>query len=347
MSETVALSATRASSMQQLTYAEAVRAGLRRCLTELPETLIYGEDVAAQGGIFGVTKGLRREFGDRIFDMPISEAAILGSAVGAAMLGRRPIVEIMWMDFALVAFDQIVNQMANVRYVSGGALSAPVVVRTQQGTGPGACAQHSQSLEAFLLHVPGIRVCMPWTPQDAYDLTVASIYSDDPVVVIENRNLYHLGKQEVAIDGGVPAVGGLRVRREGDDATVVTWGAMTARVLDAAQALAEEGVSLEVIETPWLNPFPTDEVLASVARTGRLAVVHEANVTGGFGAEVVSRAAEAGVLRGAALRIGLPDTRVPSAPSLLAALVPDAGGIASSIRDWLGKWGKAATSGES
>ncbi|MCI2419540.1 acetoin dehydrogenase [Saccharopolyspora sp. K220] len=318
---------------EKLTYGEAVRAALRRCLTELPETLFYGEDVAKPGGVFGVTRGLHRDFGDRVFDTPISESAILGSAVGAAMLGRRPIVEIMWIDFAMVAFDQIINQLANVRYVSQGLLHAPVVIRTQQGSAPGACAQHSQSLEALFLHVPGVRVCLPWTAQDAYDLLVTAVHSDDPVVVIENRTLYNAGKQEVVLAGPVQRMGEIRVRRAGTDVTAVTWGAITAKVLEAAELLAGEGISVEVVETPWLNPFPTDEVAARVSATGRLAVVHEANVTGGFGAEVVVRMAEAGVaLRSPALRIGLPDSRVPAAPSLVAGLMPDAPRIAESLR---------------
>ncbi|MBN9111437.1 MAG: acetoin dehydrogenase [Pseudonocardia sp.] len=321
---------------RELTYGEAVNAALRRCLDELPETLLFGEDIAKPGGVFGVTRGLRRDFGDRVFDTPISESAILGSAVGAAMLGRRPIVEIMWVDFSLVAFDQVVNQLANVRYVSRGELTAPVTIRTQQGSAPGACAQHSQSLEALFLHVPGLRVCMPWTAQDAYDLLVAAVHSDDPVLVIENRTLYPTGKGPVRLGGPAQTPGGLRVRREGTDATVVTWGAMTARVLEGAATLADEGISLEVLETVWLNPFPSDQIVASAGRTGALAVVHEANVTGGFGAEVVARVAGQGVpLRVPPLRLGLPDTRVPAAPSLVAGLLPGPGDIAGSVRAWL------------
>lgn len=335
MSETAVREVETGRSARQLTYAEAVNAALRRCLSELPETLLYGEDIAKAGGIFGVTRGLRRDFGERVFDTPISESAILGSAVGAAMLGRRPIVEIMWVDFSLVAFDQIVNQLSNVRYVSRGEVAAPVVIRTQQGSAPGACAQHSQSLEALFLHVPGVRVAMPWTAQDAYDVLVAAVHSDDPVVVIENRTLYSAGKQDVVLDGPVQPLGGVRVRREGTDVTVVTWGAITARALEAAEVLAGRGVSVEVLELPWLNPLPTDEILASVRRTGRLAVVHEANLTGGFGAEVVARVAGAGVaLRSRALRVGLPDTRIPAAPSLAAVLVPDTERIAAEIENW-------------
>lgn len=318
----------------RLSYGEAVGAALRRCLSELPETLLYGEDIATPGGVFGVTRGLRRDFGERVFDTPISESAILGSAVGASMLGRRPIVEIMWVDFSLVAFDQIVNQLANVRYLHRGELRAAVVVRTQQGTAAGACAQHSQSLEAFFLHVPGLRVCLPWTAQDAYDLLVAAVHSDDPVIVIENRSLYRAGEQDVVLDGPVQGLGGVRERRAGTDVTVVTWGAMATRVLEAAADLEGAGVSVEVLETPWLNPFPVAEVVASVRRTGRLAVVHEANVTGGFGAEVVARVLGEGmVLEAPPLRLGLPDTRVPAAPSLLAALLPDAAYVAAALRE--------------
>jgi acetoin:2,6-dichlorophenolindophenol oxidoreductase subunit beta len=328
------------TTTQRLTYGQAVGAALRRCLAELPEALLYGEDVAGPGGVFGVTRGLRREFGDRVFDTPISESAILGSAVGAAMLGRRPIVEIMWVDFSLVALDQIVNQLANVRYVSRGELTAPVVVRTQQGSAPGACAQHSQSLEAFFLHVPGLRVCLPRTAQDAHDLLVAAVHCDDPVIVIENRTLYPGGEQDVVLGGPVPGIGGLRVLREGaggdSAATLVTWGAITERALAAADALAADGIGIEVLETPWLDPFPTAEVVDRVRGTGRLAVLHEANVTGGFGAEVVARVAGSGVaLRAPALRLGLPDTRVPAAPSLVAGLLPDAAAITAQLRDWI------------
>jgi pyruvate/2-oxoglutarate/acetoin dehydrogenase E1 component len=316
---------------QKLTYLEAVNAALRRALDEIPETLVYGEDVGKPGGVFGATKGLRKQFGSRVFDTPISEAAILGSALGAAMLGRRPIVEIMWVDFSLVALDQLVNQAANTRYVSQGRLQAPMVVRTQHGSMPGACAQHSQSLEAFFAHVPGLRVCMPATAQDAYDLLLAAVHADDPVVVIENRNLYFGEKEEVVLGGAVPAVGGAAVRRPGTQVTIVTWGAMLQRVLDAAERLAGQGVSAEVIDARWLNPFDTDRVLDSVDRTARLVVVHEANLTGGFGAEVVARVAEAGYLAIPPLRIAVPDARIPAAPRLLATLVPDADIIARDV----------------
>ncbi|WP_026876666.1 alpha-ketoacid dehydrogenase subunit beta [Jiangella gansuensis] len=319
--------------IRKLSYGEAANAALRRALEERPEVLVYGEDVGVPGGVFGVTKGLRKQFGDRVFDTPISESAIIGSAVGAAMFGRRPVVEIMWTDFFLVALDQVVNQAANVRYVSEGRLTAPITIRTQQGVAPGSCAQHSQSLEAFFLHTPGIRVCMPVTAQDSYDLLLSSIACDDPVVVIENRTLYHGGKQEVSVGGPVAAIGGLRTRRSGTAATAVTWGAMSRQVVDAADVLAAEGQEVEVLETPWLDPFPWDEVLTSVAKTRRLVVAHEANRTGGFGAEVLARVAEAGIeLAAPPVRVAVPDLRLPSAPGLAAAVVPAADDVTGALR---------------
>jgi acetoin:2,6-dichlorophenolindophenol oxidoreductase subunit beta len=318
--------------IQQLSYGGAVNAALRRVLTEVPETLLYGEDVGKPGGVFGVTRGLKREFGDRVFDTPISESAILGSALGAAMLGRRPIVEIMWADFSLVALDQIVNQIANTRYISRGAVSAPLVIRTQQGTGPGACAQHSQCLEAFFLHTPGIRVVMPSTAQDAFDAVLTATHSEDPVLIVENRNLYLGDKVEVIVDAAVPPMGGSVVRRTGDAVTVLSWGSMTRRTEAAAAAAAAQGVGTEVIEARWLNPLDLAPVLNSVRRTGRLIVVHEANVTGGFGGEIVAQVAESGVtLLAPPMRLGLPDIRVPAAPTLADSVIPDKDGVFEAI----------------
>ncbi|WP_033295839.1 alpha-ketoacid dehydrogenase subunit beta [Amycolatopsis jejuensis] len=318
--------------IKKLSYAEAVNAALRRALEERPEALLFGEDVGKPGGVFGVTKGLHKLFGDRVFDTPISESAILGGAVGSAMFGRRPIVEIMWADFFLVALDQLVNQAANVRYVSRGALSAPITVRTQQGSAPGACAQHSQSLEAFFAHIPGLRVCLPATHQDAYDLLLSAIWCDDPVVVIENRTLYHAGKQEVQLGGEIRPFGGAAVRRPGTDVTVLTWGAMQHRVLDAAERLAGDGIDAEVLDARWVRPFDLDTLLGSVRRTGRLVVAHEAHTVGGFGGEVVAAVAEAGVpLHCPPVRIGAPDARIPAAPALAGAVIPTADVIAEAV----------------
>lgn len=314
-------------------YSGAVREALRRALGEDPSVLLYGEDVALPGGVFGVTRGLQKEFGQRVFDTPISETAILGSALGAAQLGMRPVVEIMWIDFSLVAMDQLVNQMANARYVSAGQIAAPVTVRTQQGYTSGSCACHAQNLEAYFAHTPGLRVCIPTTPQDAYDLLLSSIRCDDPTLVIENRGLYFGEKTEIIVGGEIAPIGGSRLRRAGKDITVVTWGAVTRKVEAAAEALAADGIDAEVIESVWIAPFDTAAVLESVAHTGRLLVVHEANTTGGFGAEVIAQVVTSGVdLEAAPQRLGLPDIRIPAAAQMAAALLPSVERIAAAIR---------------
>jgi pyruvate dehydrogenase E1 component beta subunit len=317
-----------------LTYAKAINAALERALAEMPETLLYGEDVAVPGGVFGVTKGLRDRFGERVFDTPISETAMLGAAVGAAIMGRRPIVEIMWVDFSLVAFDQLVNQAANVRYVSGGRLTAPLTVRTQQGILPGSCAQHSQSLEAFFAHVPGLRVAMPADPGQAYALLLASIAADDPAIVIEHRAFYHALSGEVALGAPIEPVGGARLLRSGAAATIVAWGPMVHVAMEAAATLAAEGIETDVIDPRWIAPFDTESVVASVSKTGRLVIAHQANVTGGFGAEVAARIARDAFwsLDAPIERVGVPDTRIPAAPILQQALIPGADAVAAAVR---------------
>jgi pyruvate/2-oxoglutarate/acetoin dehydrogenase E1 component len=313
-----------------LSYAQAVNCALARALEEIRGTVLYGEDVGKAGGIFGVTKNLHAEFGpDRVFDTPISETAMLGAAVGAAMTGLRPIVEIMWIDFTLVAMDQIVNQAANIRYVSAGRLSAPLTIRTQQGHTPGSCAQHSQCLEALYAHVPGLRVGLPATAQDAYSMTLSAIACDDPTLVIENRGLYHIIAQPVEIGGPIAPVGGAAVRRKGSDLTILTWGSMLFQALDAAEKLAGEDVSAEVIDARWLNPFDWPTLFESVKKTGRLLIVHEAVVTGGFGAEVAARVSSQlhGELEAPVARLGVPDCRIPAAPHLQRVLVPGANAI--------------------
>ncbi len=320
--------------MAEHQYIDAVNAALERVLTELPNTLLFGEDVGEPGGVFGASKGLREKFGARVFDTPISESAILGSAIGAAMMGMRPIAEIMWLDFSLVAFDQIVNQAANVRYVSGGKLTAPLTIRTQMGALPGSCAQHSQNLEAFLAHTPGIYVGIPSTVQDAYDMLVAGVYADDPTVIIENRGLYRKYKEQAEFGGAVQKVGGARVRREGKQATLVSWGAMMYTALEAADLLAKDGIELEVIDLRWLVPLDHQTLRESISKTGRLAIAHEANLTGGFGAEIAAWAAQEMIyqLEAPIRRVGVPDSRIPAAPHLQAALIPDAPRIAEAVR---------------
>ncbi len=317
-----------------LTFGKAVNAALRRALLEMPETILYGEDVAKPGGVFGVTRNLQLEAGEtRVFDTPISETAMLGAAVGAAMTGLRPIVEIMWIDFSLVAMDQIVNQAANVRYVSAGRLTAPLTIRTQQGATPGSCAQHSQNLEAMFAHVPGLRVGVPATAQDAYSMLLAGIRCDDPTLIIENRGLYFGTEYAVPLGAPIERVGGAALMRPGEDVTVVTWSAMLGRALEAAERAAHRGRSVEVINARWLNPFDWETLFASVKRTRRLLIVHEANVTGGFGAEIAARTSEQffGRLAAPVRRLGVPDCRIPAAPHLQAALIPQVDDIVGAI----------------
>lgn len=315
-----------------LTFAEAVNAALTRALAEHPEALLFGEDVGIPGGVFGVTKGLRRKFGERVFDTPISEAAILGGAVGSSMMGRRPIVEIMWSDFTLVALDQIVNQAANVRYATRGELHAPITIRTQQGSAPGACAQHSQNLEALFTHIPGLRVLMPATPQDAYDLLLLAVADEDPTIVIENRTLYHAGKHPVRIGGEVSPNAEAAVRRVGRDMTLVTWGAIQSAALEAAERAAVYGVEVEVIDLRSLRPWDELSVIRSVEKTQTLLVVHEAHTVGGFGAEVVSTIVERGAaLRRPPMRVGARPARIPAAPSLAEAVIPGRDDILEAI----------------
>lgn len=319
---------------KSLNYVEAVNAALHRALEEIPETIIFGEDVAKPGGVFGATRGLRDGFGDRVFDTPISESAILGGAIGAAMMGRRPIAEIMWADFSLVALDQIVNQATNVRYVSNGRLKAPMTVRTQQGILSGSCAQHSQSMEAIFAQIPGLLVGIPATPQDAYDMLLSAIRTNDPAIVIEHRSLYFGPKQEVKLGGEIQPVGGARIVKEGTDATLVSWGRMLHTAIEAAEALEKEGVGVEVIDARWLAPFDAATVLNSVEKTHRAVIAHEANVSGGFGAEVAARIADEALfsLDAPIVRVGVPDCKIPAAPNLQAALVPDARSIAQAVR---------------
>ncbi|HUG30798.1 MAG TPA: transketolase C-terminal domain-containing protein [Candidatus Limnocylindria bacterium] len=317
---------------QELRYIQAVNAALRWALETHPEALIFGEDVALPGGPFGATKGLHDAFGGRVFDTPISEAAIIGAALGAGMRGRRPIIEIMYGDFMAVAMDQIVNQVANTRYVSRGTWSAPITIRTQQGYSPGACAQHSQSLEAWYGHIPGLRVGIPASPRDAYEILRSAIASEDPTLVIESRLLYP-DTGPVTLGGPVEPIGGARVVRPGSDVTLVSWSRLVTESIRAAEAAAAEGHSVEVIDLRWLSPLDFATVAESVHRTGRLVIAHEANLTGGFGAEIAARAARECFwdLDAPIERIGAPDIPIPAAPSLQAAAIPDATSILGAI----------------
>lgn len=331
--------ALRTPETRQMSYVEAVNAALRAELEEDDRTLLYGEDVGKSGGIFAASRYLQRDFGaERVFDTPIAENAILGSAVGAALAGMKPIVEIMWADFIFVALDQLVNQAANVRYITGGKSGAPLVVRTQQGATPGSCAQHSQSIEAILAHVPGLKVALAATPHDAYTLLRAAAADPDPCVVIEARSLYP-SKGDVEIAAAAEPAGKARLRREGADLAIISWGTMVGPSIEAAERLAALGCDAAVLDLRWLSPLDEPALLDAVRRAGgRALIVHEAVRTGGFGAEIVARLDEAlsDELTLSVRRVTSPDTRIPAAPSLQAALIPNADSIVAAAVALLG-----------
>jgi 2-oxoisovalerate dehydrogenase E1 component len=325
-----------AMTTKSISFIQAVNEALSAELEARPEVLVYGEDVGFAGGIFGASRGLQKIYGkERVFDTPISESAILGSAVGSALMGMKPIVEIMWADFMLVALDQLINQAANMRYITAGRCSVPMVVRTQQGSTPGACAQHSQSLEALLAHIPGLRVALPSTPQDAYDILRSSVAHPDPCIIFEARGLYQT-TGEVTTGGPIKPIGGADLKKPGTDAVIVTWGTMVRVALEAAEALDKEGLKVAVLDLRWLSPLDEKALRSAATQAGgKVVVVHEANLTGGFGAEVVARLHE---MLGSDLplkikRVATPDVRVPAAPILAQQLIPDVARITAAIRE--------------
>jgi pyruvate/2-oxoglutarate/acetoin dehydrogenase E1 component len=313
-------------------YIDALNEGMASAIEEDERVVLIGIDVGAGGGIFRVTKGLFERFGPaRVIDAPISEMGYVGAAVGAAMTGLRPIVEIMFMDFVGVCMDPILNQAAKLRYMTAGALEIPVVFRMQTGAGKSAGAQHSQSLEAWFAHVPGLKVVMPATVADARDLLLESVRDPNPVVFVENRRLY-------ATKGDVEAeplpLGKARVARRGEQVTVVTWGQMLRRCLEAAEGEAGEGASLEVIDLRSLVPLDLETVLTSVRRTGRLLIVHEAVQDFGAGAEIAARVGEQlfDELRTPVRRLGAPAVPMPFSPDLERALLPTSKAISAAAR---------------
>ena len=313
-------------------YIDALVGGMADALEEDDSVVLIGIDVGEGGGIFTATKGLHERFGgERVLDTPISEMAFVGAAVGAAMTGLRPIVEIMFMDFVGVCMDPILNQAAKLRYMTAGALEIPVVFRTQTGAGKSAGAQHSQSLEAWFAHVPGLKVVMPATVTDAHDLLLASVRDPNPVVFIENRRLYGT-RGELGVDP-LP-LGRARVARGGEDVTVVTWG----QSLRECLAAADEGpASLEIVDLRSLVPLDVDTVLESVRRTGRLLIVHEAVQDFGAGAEIAARVGEQlfDELRTPVRRLGTPAVPMPFSPELERALLPAAKQIAAAAHSLL------------
>jgi pyruvate/2-oxoglutarate/acetoin dehydrogenase E1 component len=320
-------SATEAAAPSR--YIDALNEGMATAIEEDDRVVLIGIDVGAGGGIFRVTKGLFDRFGpERVIDAPISEMGFVGAAVGAAMTGLRPIVEIMFMDFVGVCMDPILNQAAKLRYMTAGALEIPVVFRMQTGAGKSAGAQHSQSLEAWFAHIPGLKVVMPATVADARDLLLDSVRDPNPVVFIENRRLYGM-KGDVEADP-LP-LGKARIARAGEDVTVVTWGQMLRQCLGAAE---ESSASLEVIDLRSLVPLDMETVIESVRRTGRLLIVHEAVQDFGAGAELAARVGDElfDELRTPVRRLGAPSVPMPFSPDLERALLPTSKAISAAAQ---------------
>jgi pyruvate/2-oxoglutarate/acetoin dehydrogenase E1 component len=319
-------------------YAEALRDALRLEMQRDPRVLVMGEDIAEHGGAFQVTAGLLAEFGpDRIRQTPISEIGIVGTGVGAALTGLRPVVELMYIDFAGLAIDQIVNQAAQNRFMFGGQARVPLVVRTQGGSGRGNAAQHSKSLEAWFTHVAGLKVVMPATPADAKGLLTAAIRDDDPVMFIEHKLLYRT-KGPVPVGEHVVPLGKADVKRGGSDLTIVTWSREVLFALEAAAILAADGVDAEVIDLRSLVPLDRETILASVRKTRRLLVVHEAIKRGGYGGEIAALVAEEAFddLDAPPRRLAGVETPIPYAAHLERGVIPQVEDIVRVAKELVG-----------
>jgi pyruvate dehydrogenase E1 component beta subunit len=324
--------------MPTITYREAINQALREEMTRDPRIFIAGEDVAQYQGAFKVTSGLLEEFGPRrVLDMPISEEVIVGLGIGAAMADLRPCVEMMTVNFIMLAMDQVVNHASKWRYMSGGELAVPLVIRAPGGGGNQLGAQHSQSLEAWFVHTPGLFVLAPATPYDAKGLLKAALRTNDPVLFLEHENLYSTEGDVPEEDYELP-IGVGRVTRQGSDVTIVGYSMMARVGLDAAKRLANEGISCEVIDLRCLKPMDTELVLASVVKTGRLVCVEECWRCGGVMAEVVSQIQEFGFdyLDAPIRRVSGADVPMPYSKPLEAAALPDAGAVMEAVRQCMG-----------
>ena len=317
-----------------ITLQKALNEALIQEMERDESVFCMGEDIAIYGGAYGVTLGLMEEFGEeRIRDTAISEAAIIGAGIGAAMTGLRPVVELMYVDFTGIAMDQIYNQAAKIRYMFGGKVAVPMVIRTQGGTGKQIAAQHSSSLEAWFIHAPGLKVVMPSTPYDAKGLLISAIRDDNPVIFIEHKSIYNeegpCPEEPFTIPFGEAAL-----RREGDDATLVSYSRMAIRTLAAADALAEEGINCDVLDLRTLSPWDKDAVARSLAKTNRLIIVEEGTRQGGVGAEIAAEMQEIGFddLDAPIERIAGADVPIPASATLEAASIPSEADIIAAVK---------------
>jgi pyruvate dehydrogenase E1 component beta subunit len=320
--------------MAMKTYLQALNDALRQEMERDPDVFILGEDVGQFGGCFGVTQGLFKQFGEaRVKDTPITESAIIGAATGAAATGLRPVCEIMFVDFIGVCMDQLFNQAAKMRYMFGGKAKIPMVLRTCCGAGIGAAAQHSQSLEAWFMHIPGLKVVLPSTPYDAKGLLISAIRDDNPVVFLENKVLYQIMGEGPDEAYTIP-IGEADIKREGSDVTVVATGQMVMRALAVAEKLASEGVSVEVLDPRSLSPLDEGAILASVKKTHRLVIVHEEVKFAGSGAEIAATVAEKAFdyLDAPILRVAAPFCPVPFSGKLEAEFLPSEEKITDAVK---------------
>ena len=324
--------------MSTMTFMQALHSALKLEMERDPSIYLAGEDITI--GTFRVTAGLVEEFGERrVRDTPISESAIVGSAVGAAVCGLRPVIELMFVDFIGVSLDQLFNQAAKMKYMFGGRARLPIVMRANFGAGMGAAAQHSQSLEAWFMHVPGLKVVMPSTPYDAKGLLISAIRDDNPVVFLEHKGLYFTATGEVPDEAYTIPLGQADVKRVGEDVTVVATAKMVSQALAAAEVLAGEGISVEVVDPRTLSPLDEQTILASVKKTNRLVVVHEEVKFAGSGAEIAAMVAEKGFddLDAPIVRVGAPFTPVPFSPPLEKAFLPKTEDILVAVKKVIGR----------
>lgn len=319
-----------------MTYLEAVRETLRQEMRRDPRIIIYGEDVGVRGGVFRVTEGLQAEFGEeRVMDSPLAEAAIVGTAIGAALNGLRPVPEIQFADFIFPAFNQIVEEAARIRYRSNGDFGVPMVIRAPYGGGIHGALYHSQSVEAFFAHVPGLKVVMPSTPYDVKGLLAASIEDEDPVLFLEHKGAYRSIRGEVPEERYLIPLGQADIKRSGTDVSIISWGMTVNFSLSAAEELAKEGISVEVLDLRTLRPLDVEAVLTTARKTGKVMVVHEDNLTGGFGGEISALIAEHALfdLDAPIVRVAGPDVpAMPYAPTLEHAFMVTPDKIAAAAR---------------
>ena len=335
MPDNITLTESPESKVREISYAEAIREALAQAMEADPTVFTLGEDIGVYGGAFGVTGDLVHRFGEeRVRDTPISELGIAGAAVGAALTGMKPVLELQFSDFITLATEQIVNQAAKIRYMYGGKATVPMVVRMPAGSGTGAAAQHSQSLEAWFAHIPGLKVVQPVTPYDAKGLLLAAIDDPNPVLIFEHKLLYRT-KGPVPVEPYRVPIGKAEIRRQGRDVTIAATSIMVIRAMSAAERLADEGIEAEVIDLRTIRPMDTATLIESVSKTGRLLTVYEAVKTLGIGAEVSAAIAESeafDLLDAPIARLGGREVPLPYNPTLEKSAVPQEDDIVNAVR---------------